>query len=132
MPLFGKKKEPKFWKHDAKYLGGHSAFAKDAKGKLYVYPKPEYKVVFESRKVNMEIPLDRIKDHKILTEKEIRARRVLLTGLIGLAWKKKHKMLVIDFEDQLGNIQSPVFEPDKIDKIAGGLYNLRLELHTES
>lgn len=126
MPLFGKKKEPEFWKYDAKYLGGHAAFAKDTNGKLYLYPEPENKVVFESKKVNIEIPFSRIKDSKILTEKEVRARRVLMTGLIGLAWKKKHKMLVIDFEDALGGTQSPVFEPNKVEEVSSNLYNLRL------
>ena len=133
MPLFGRKKEkPRFWKYDTKYLGGHAAFAKEAKGKLYLYPEPEYKVVFESKKVNMQIPLNLIRDSKILTEKEMRARRVLLTGLIGLAWKKKHKMLVIDFEDKLGNIQSPVFEPHKVDEVSSRLYDLRLELQSRT
>jgi len=133
MPLFGKKEEkPQFWKYDAKYLGGHAAFAKDTDGKFYLYPEPEYKVVFESKKVNMEIPLTIVKDSKILTEKEIRARRVLLTGLIGLAWKKKHKMIIIDFEDKLGNIQSPVFEIDKIDEVASRIYDLRLQLQSKS
>ena len=132
MPLFGRKNEHRIWKYDAKYLGGHAAFAKDAKGKLYIYPEPEHKVVFESKKVNMEIPLSTMKGSKILTDKEIRARRVLLTGLIGLAWKKKHKMLVIDFEDELGDTQSPVFEPDKVDEVSSRLYNLRLELQSRS
>ena len=132
MPLFGKKKEPKFWKYDAKYVGGHAAFAKDAKGKLFIYPEPGNKVVFESKKVNIEIPFSKIKDSKILTEKEMRARRILLTGLIGLAWKKKHKMLVIDFEDPLGGTQSPVFEPDKVDKVSSNLYNLRLKAQSKA
>lgn len=122
---------PQFWKYDAKYLGGHAAFAKDTKGKFYLYPAPNYKVVFESKKVNIEIPVGLIKDSKIVTEKEIRARRVLLTGLIGLAWKKKHKMLIIDFEDGLGGVQSPVFEVDKIEDVAGKLYNMRLEFHSK-
>ena len=126
MPLFGKK-ERNFWKYDAKYLGGHAAFAKDTKGKFFVYTEPEKKVVFESKKVNMEIPVSIIKDSKILTEKEMRARRVLLTGLIGLAWKKKHKMLVVDFIDRLGNTQSPIFEVDKIEEVASKLYNMRLQ-----
>lgn len=127
MPLFGKKEEPTMWKYDAKYIGGHAAYPKDTDGKLYLYAQPENKVVFESKKVNMDIPLSIITESKILTEKEIRARRVLLTGLIGLAWKKKHKMLVIDFKDQLGSTQSPVFESGKIDDISTSLYNLRLK-----
>jgi hypothetical protein len=80
MPLFGKKEEPKFWKYDAKYLGGHAAFANDADGKPYLYPEPDNKVVFESKKVNIEIPLSKIKVSKIATEKAIRARRILLTA----------------------------------------------------
>jgi hypothetical protein len=132
LPLFGKKEEPKFWKYDAKYLGGHAAFPKETDGKLYLYPEPENKVVFESKKINMEIPFGILKDSKILTEKEIRARRVLLTGIIGLAWKKKHKMLVIDFEDKLGGTQSPVFESGKIDEISTSLYNLRLKAQSKA
>ena len=131
VPLFGKKKKPEFWKFGAKYLGGHAAFAKEAQGNLYLYPKPADKVVFESNTVNIEIPLRRINDTNFLTEKDIRARRVLLTGIIGFAGKKKHKMLVIDFKDQLGNIQSPIFEPDKIDEVASKLYTLRLETHSK-
>ena len=132
MRLFGKREEPDFWKYDAKYLGGHAGFPKEAKGKLFIYPEPEHKVAFESKKVTMEIPLSAIKGSKILTEKEIRARRVLLTGLISLAWKKKHKMLVIDFEDELRDIQSPVFEPNKVEEIAQRLYNLRREMQSKN
>jgi len=132
LALFRKKEEkPEFWKYDAKYLGGHAAYAKETDGKFYLYPDPKNKVVFESKKVNLELPIGRIKDSKIITEKEIRARRVLLTGLIGLAWKKKHKMLIIDFEDELGNIQSPVFEVDKTDEVASKLYNIRLEFQSK-
>ena len=88
--------------------------------------------MFESKKINMEIPFGMLKDSKILTEKEIRARRVLLTGIIGLAWKKKHKMLVIDFQDNLGGTQSPVFESGKIDEISTNLYNLRLKAQSKA
>ena len=132
MPLFGKKEEPKLWKFDTKYLGGHAGFPKETDGKLYLFSEPEDKVVFESKKVNMEIPFNLIRDSKIVTEKEIRARRVLLTGIIGLAWKKKHKMLVIDFEDTLGGTQSPVFESGKIDEISTTLYNLRLKAQSRA
>lgn len=130
--MFGKKEEPKSWKYDAKYLGGHAAFTKDSDGKLYLYADPENKVVFESKKVNLEIPFNIIKESKMLTEKEVRARRVLLTGIIGLAWKKKHKMLVIDFQDKLGDTQSPVFESGKIDELSSNLYNLRLKTQSKA
>jgi len=132
LPLFGSKEEPKFWKYDVKYLGGHAAFPKDTDGNLCIYAEPESKVVFESKKVNMEIPFNITKDSKILTEKEVRARRVLLLGVMGFAWKKKHKMLVIDFEDKLGGTQSPVFESGNIDQISTTLYNLRLRAQPKS
>ena len=125
MPIFEKKKEAQVRKFNAKYLGGHAAFAKDTKGKLYLYPDPYNKVVFESKTGNMEIPLDVIKDLKTMIKNKIQAKLIL--GLIGLAWKKKRKMLTIVFEDSRGNLQSPIFEVEKIEEIDSMLFNMQVE-----
>jgi hypothetical protein len=123
-----KVESPQAWMYNAKYLGGHAAFAKDAVGKLYLYPAPDNKVVFESRLVNMQIPLSSVTDSKVVTEKELSAGRVLLVGILAFAWKKKTRMLLIEFKDNLGSTQTPVFEPQKVDEVASKLYEMRQQL----
>jgi hypothetical protein len=96
-------------------------------GKLFAI---ENKVVFETygkREVRLEIPVAKIKDVRFATEKEISALRVLLLKpVLGVLWKKKHKMLRIDFEDEFGIIQHLTFEGDKdIEHAEKELYELR-------
>lgn len=110
---------------NAKYLRGHASFAKDAEGKLLLYPDPCNKVVFESKKGIIEIPLDVIKDLKTMIKKKMKAKLIL--GLIGLAWKKTQKMLAIVFKDGRGNLQSPIFEIEEIEEVDSRLFNMQVE-----
>ncbi|WXG39854.1 MAG: hypothetical protein WED07_03355 [Candidatus Freyarchaeum deiterrae] len=123
---------PQAWTYNAKYLGGHAAFAKDAVGILYLYPGPDFKVVFESKTVNIQIPLSSVTDSKIVTEKELSAARVFLVGILAFAWKKKNRMLLVEFKDNLGSTQTPVFEPQKVDEVASKLYEMRQQLKMKS
>ena len=123
---------PQAWMYNAKYLGGHAAFAKEAVGKLYLYPQPDNKVVFESRLVNMQIPLSSVTDSKVVTEKELSAARVFLVGILAFAWKKKTRMLLIEYKDNLGSTQTPIFEPQKVEDAASKLYEMRQQFKMKS
>ena len=98
---------------DVKYLG-----SLEIKGKMLLFPE---KVVFEPKEVyfkdrKMEFALSKIKDVRFSTDKEISALRVLLLGAtLGTLLKKKHNKITIDYEDELGIIQHPIFEGDDME-----------------
>ena len=90
----------------------------------------EGKVVFEPYRGSegrVEIPVAKIRDVRFATEKEVRALRVLLMKpVLGKKKKKKHKMLLIDFEDEFGIMQHLTFEGGKdIEHAEKELYDLR-------
>jgi hypothetical protein len=96
-------------------------------GKLLAF---EGKVVFEPHRGSegrVEIPVAKIRDVRFATEKEVSALRVLLLKpVLGVLWKKKHKMLLMDFEDKFGIIQHLTFEGGKdIENAEKELYELR-------
>lgn len=96
-------------------------------GKLLLYPS---EVIFEPKEEyaeKAEIPVTRIKDVRFATEKDISALRVWLVGPVwGTLWKKKHRILVIDVEDEYGIIQHLTFEGDNdIQDAEKELYDIR-------
>jgi len=72
------------------------------------------KVIFETygeHEGKLEIPVAKIRDVRFATEKDISALRVWLVGpVFGGLWKKKHNILLVDFEDEFGIIQHLTFE----------------------
>jgi hypothetical protein len=85
----------------------------EIKGKLLlsidkVVFKPE-EVYFRDKK--MEIPLSKIRDVRFTTEKEISALNALLLGSTwAILFQKRHNLLTIDYEDDFGIVQHPIFE----------------------
>ena len=99
----------------------------EIEGKLLPY---QDKVVFEPDEEYAEkivIPVTKIKDVRFATEKDISALRVWLVGPIwGTLWKKKHRILLIDVEDEYGIIQHLTFEGDNdIQDAEKELYDIR-------
>ena len=96
-------------------------------GKLLVI---ENKVVFETygeHEGRLEIPVAKIKDVRFATEKDISALRVWLVGAVfGTLWKKEHKILLIDFEDEFGLVQHLTFEgKNDFENAEQELYDIR-------
>jgi hypothetical protein len=76
----------------------------------------------QNRRVLWTMPYDKIKDIRVDTAENITATRLLLTGVFAFALKKKHRYLVIPFEDEHGMMQTPVFEGIFINKILEAVY----------
>jgi hypothetical protein len=90
----------------------------------------ENKVVFETygeHEGRLEIPVAKVKDVRFATEKDVSALRVWLLGpAFGVFWKKKHKILLIDFEDEFGIIQHLTFEGgNDLENAEKELYDMR-------
>ena len=99
-------------------------------GKLIVV---EDKVVFETygeHEGKLEIPISKINDARFATEKDISALRVWLVGpVLGTFWKKKHNILLIDFEDEFGILQHLAFEGrNDLENAERELYEMRKAL----
>jgi hypothetical protein len=103
------------YEFDVKCYGLYSF---EIKGKLLLSHE---KVVFKPKEVyfkdkKLEMELSKIKDVRFTTEKEITPERVWILGpVLATAFKKKHKMLTIDYEDETGIIQHPIFEGADMD-----------------
>jgi hypothetical protein len=110
MSVTNKKDDPKTWKYNVKYLGGHTLFPEKATGKLTILVDPYSRVTFESSKSNMEIPVAKITDIRNTKEKYVDPANAILIGVAGLLIKTSHKALMITFEDESGSKQSPLFE----------------------
>jgi uncharacterized C2H2 Zn-finger protein len=121
----GKKKHAKevMIELDARYLGGHPSFTHPTNGLLSLYSHPLDKVIFESDDFIFEIPTYAINRVKVAEGKEIDAMRVLLVGLVaGLVWQKKNKIFYIEFQDELHQTHTAVFDhSDAIDEFADKL-----------
>lgn len=74
----------------------------------------------------IEILVDKIKDARFATEEDMNALRVWLVGpVLGTLWTEKHKILVIDFEDEFGIVQHLAFEGNDVDEAIEELYEIR-------
>jgi hypothetical protein len=87
-------------------------------------------IVFEPKHKNeekLEIAVDKIRDVRFATEKEISAFRIVFEGVINAVLNPRiHKLLLIDFEDKFGIIQHLTFEGgDEIVNAERGLYAMR-------
>ena len=107
--------------YDVTYLSPY-----EIEGKLLLFPD---KVVFEPKEEEaeeIEIPISKIKDARLATEKDISALRVWLFGpVLGVFLKKKHNLLVIDCEDELGILKHLTFEGDGMEEAVEDLYDIR-------
>ena len=108
--------------YDVTYL---NHYGNRTEGKLLLFFD---KVVFEPTEEaeRIEIPVPRIKDARLATEKDISALRVFLLGpTLGVFLKKEHKLLIIDCEDELGIIKHLTFEGDRMEEAVEDLYDIR-------
>jgi len=107
--------------YDVKYLS-----SREIEGKLCLYSG---KLVFEPKEElaeRIEIPIAKIRDARFATEEDISALNVFLLGAtLGVLAKKKHKMLTIDVEDELGIILHLTFEGNDIEEAIEEIYEIR-------
>ena len=102
--------EPKIWKYKVRYVGGHIMFREQAKGTLSIFSAPESKVLFESLRIRMDIPIEKIRDVRITSEKYLDPGMAMLIGVAALLVEVHHKVLMIHFEDEAGISHTPMFE----------------------
>jgi hypothetical protein len=109
--------------YDATYLGRYGIAVK---GKLLLFSD---RVVFEpveEEGEKIEIPVSKIRDARLATDKDISALRVWLLGpALGAYFKTERRLLIIDTEDELGIMKHLVFEGDGMEEAAEALYEIR-------
>lgn len=112
-----------------KYLGGNIEYPCEQEGTLIITTET---VIFEAPNfdlIPMKIPIDKIEDAKVVTEKEISALRVFLFGAVfGTLFKKTSKAFEIDFRDSHGILQHLIFQFEDnfdIENLEMLLYNYR-------
>ena len=131
-----KKAHPEF---EVKYVGGHLLYPK-SRNNVFIEILPDklfitmIDVQFDkTTEITLDLPYKSIISIENADEKKIAAMRVVLLGVIGALWKKKHVYTVIRFKDELQNEQSMVFDfGDKIETVQPLIYEKVLESRKNS
>ena len=117
------------------YVMGHAAYGEKAKGQIILTSQ---KLIFESKTVNFEIPLEKIESLNIQTVSEISRISTLLIGpLWSMGLPQKSKLLIIQYEDEIGMKQTPLFDfpldagDKKKSKLMKGIYERIKALKTK-
>jgi len=92
--MFGHKKEKRLAKIDAKYIAGHPLYAHEKGTDVLFY---EDRMQFD--KMDITIPYAAITNLGAQEDRHITKTRVLVTGVVGLFWKKKYRYTVIEYND---------------------------------
>jgi hypothetical protein len=92
--MFGHKKEKRLAKIDAKYISGHSLYAHEKGTDVSFY---QDRMQFDN--MNITIPYIAITQLGSQEDRHITKTRVLVTGVVGLFWKKKYRYTVIEYND---------------------------------
>lgn len=120
--MFGKKKKQDEQGNPlyvAKYVGGHKMFPKSRDVEVTLL-SDKIKITG----VDFEIPYSTITNVENVDEKKIELKRIVLLGIAGALWKKKHLYTVIDYTDALEQQQSVLFDFEKnIEEVQQLIYN---------
>ena len=92
--MFGHKKEKRIAKIDAKYISGHSLYAHEKGTDVSFYVD---RMKFDN--MDITIPYNSITRLSAQEDRHITKTRVVMTGLVGLFWKKKYRYTVIEYND---------------------------------
>lgn len=127
MPFgFGKKddgQEKPMVTFNAKYVGGHKAFPKSKDVKVLIYAD-RIKVT----ELNIDVLYSSVSNIENADESKISAMRVVLLGVVGALWKKKHVYTVVQYTDPLNEKQTLIFDFEKdMDKAQPLIYQKVLE-----
>jgi hypothetical protein len=93
------------------YLGGHIDYAKRAVGYILLKPYGLRYIASEGslNKMDVDIPIEKLKGLEIQTSKEITFARWLLIGAWSILFKEKREYLVLTYEDQADLMQHLIF-----------------------
>ncbi len=118
----------KMSEHNEYFATCLSHYGNRIKGKLMLFSD---RVVFEPRKEEVEeieIPVAKIRDARLSTQKDISAAEALLFGpTFALLGQREHKLMTIDYEDELGIMKHLTFEGEYMVEAVEDLYDIRRE-----
>jgi len=107
--------------YKAKYLGGHGAFPKSMDCRINLMDS-----YIEIPEFPLQIPYESITNIQSQTQEKITAMRLLLTGFLALAWKKKKLYMVLTYkEDSIEH--NMVFDVDKIEEVQPSIYRRMMD-----
>lgn len=102
--------------YKAKYLGGHGAFPKSMDCRINLMDS-----YIEIPEFPLQIPYANVVNIQSQTQEKITAMRLLLTGLLAFAWKKKKLYMVLTYKEN--SIEhNMIFDVDKIEEVQPAIY----------
>ena len=95
--MFGREK--RLAKIDAKYISGHSLYYHEKGTDVLFYVD---RMKFDN--MDITIPYASISNLGAQEDRHITKTRVVMTGLVGLFWKKKYRYTVIEYNDGIQDL----------------------------
>jgi hypothetical protein len=113
------------------YVGGHIDYKNPAVGYILLKPDSIKYIASEGslNKMDLEIPIEKLKGLEIRTAKEITFTRWFLIGAWSILFKKKTEYLVLSYEDEAEMLQHMIFDfhsqRKNVDELIGLLSYLK-------
>lgn len=115
---------PEFY--DVKYMGGHIEYPKSSYSRMYFYNE---RIELENPRI--VIPYQSITNIQNADEKTISALRVVMFGIVGALWKKKHLYTIIQYKDSVDEKIVVLDFDDNVDAMQPFIYR-RMMRHRRS
>ncbi len=107
------------------YLGGHTDHKKRAIGYILIKSNGLRYIASEGSlyKMDVDVPLERLKSLEIRTSKEITMARWFMIGAWAILFKEKKEYLVVSYEDEAKLLQHMIFDfhgqRNNVDELVG-------------
>jgi hypothetical protein len=108
------------------YVGGHKAYPKGGNTMMFVY-SDRIDIGADKEKTGISVPYSEIINIENMDDKKISAERVILFGVIGAIWKKKHIYTVIRYREELDEQTIVLDFEDNLEVLQPYIYRKMLE-----
>lgn len=111
---------------DIVYVGGHKAYPKGGNSMMFVY-SDRIDIGSNKEKTGISVPYSDIINIENMDENKIAAERVVMFGIIGALWKKRHIYTVIRYKEELDEQTIVLDLEDNIEILQPYIYRKMLE-----
>ena len=108
------------------HVGGHKAYPKGGNTMMFVY-SDRIDIGSQKEKTGISVPFSDIINIENMDENKIAAERVVMFGIIGALWKKRHIYTVIRYKEELDEQTIVLDLEDNIEILQPYIYRKMLE-----
>lgn len=111
---------------DILYVGGHKTYPKGGETMIFLY-EDRFELGSKKEKTVLSIPYSDIIYLENMDETKISAERVVMLGVVGALWKKRHVYTVIRYREEMDEQTIVLDFEDNIEKLQPYIYRKMLE-----